>query len=236
MKLISWNCNGAFRNKFELLERYKPDIMIIQESESREELARYRIKIPFRQHIWISERSYKGMSIFLRNGWKAEIADFYDEKFQCIVPLIFSRGMVKFLLIAVWTKHIGLHSKSYVVQAFRAMQAYKDYLREDTIIIGDFNSNKIWDNLFRRDQNHSSLIAFLEEMSFFSIYHRQSGEAQGSETVPTIYLYRRRERGYHIDYAFIHNSSFARIKKFSIGKYDEWSASSDHMPVFLEMK
>lgn len=236
MKLVSWNCNGAFRNKFELLERYEPDIMIIPESENEEELARHKVKIPACQHIWIGKRSYKGMSIFMRNGWKARIADFYDERFQCIVPLEVSCRRTKFLLIAVWTKYIGLHSKSYVVQAFRALQAYKNYLREDTVIIGDFNSNKIWDNLFRKDHNHSSLVRFLKTQSFFSIYHRQSGEEQGEETVPTIYLYRRRERGYHIDYAFIHSNNFTHVKKFFIGGYDEWGASSDHMPVFLEME
>lgn len=34
MKIISWNCNGGFRNKFQALEKFNADIWIIQESES----------------------------------------------------------------------------------------------------------------------------------------------------------------------------------------------------------
>ena len=33
MNIITWNCNGAFRNKLQLLEKYLSDILVIQECE-----------------------------------------------------------------------------------------------------------------------------------------------------------------------------------------------------------
>jgi len=33
MKIVVWNCNGAFRNKYHLLENMKADILVIQDCE-----------------------------------------------------------------------------------------------------------------------------------------------------------------------------------------------------------
>ena len=36
MKIISWNCNGALRNKYDFLTNLEWDILIIQECENPE--------------------------------------------------------------------------------------------------------------------------------------------------------------------------------------------------------
>ena len=46
MKLISWNCNRAFRQKYSCLESYCADIIVAPESESPQKLAKFRSCIP----------------------------------------------------------------------------------------------------------------------------------------------------------------------------------------------
>lgn len=237
MKIISWNCNCAFRNKFRLLTDEKPDIMIVPESESPEYLDSHRGIIPARCHLWAGKTPCKGLSIFTFNGYSARIADFYNPNYKFIVPVEIRKGNRKFLLFAVWTitaENNNTYS-GYVVQAYKAMQHYQPHLRTDSILAGDFNSNKLWDTHFTRSCNHTSLIEFLSGQGFFSLYHYLYGEKQGEETKATLYMLKQEKRPYHIDYFFMHHSLMQKVKSFQIGEYKDWITASDHMPLTLEL-
>ena len=82
MRIVSWNCNGAFRNKYEMIAGYQPDVVVAPESESPEFLARTEQNIPCSSHIWDGESAYKGLSVFTFNGYKAYLPDFYSKKFK----------------------------------------------------------------------------------------------------------------------------------------------------------
>ena len=47
-------------------------------------------------------------------------------------------------------------------------------------------------------------------------------------------MYRKIDRPYHVDYAFMSKGLLGRLDLISIGEYEKWSDKSDHMPLILE--
>ena len=102
------------------------------------------------------------------------------------------------------------------------------------LIIGDFNSNKIWDKLDRW-WNHTDVVRELEEIEIRSLYHEYFNEEQGEEQCPTFYLQKNILKPYHIDYVFADRKTFDKIKNIEIGQKIEWLQWSDHMPILIEL-
>lgn len=98
-----------------------------------------------------------------------------------------------------------------------------------TMILGDLNSNAIWDKADRW-WSHSGVVAELAEIGLHSLYHRVSNEAQGAETTPTFYLQRNLSKPYHIDYAFV-SDDLVGGSEIEVGKSPDWLYVSDHMPL-----
>lgn len=236
MRIVSWNCNGAFRNKYELIAEYRPDVVVAPESESPDFLAKTEPNIPCSSHIWDGESAYKGLSVFTFNGYKAYLPDFYSRKFKLVLPVFIYNSYKAFLLIAVWTKFVQQFKNSYVAQAYEAMCFYDKYFTGSTMIIGDFNSNARWDDRKWQRVKHQSLVNKLNNDNFASVYHQMNGEIQGHETQPTLFLHRQKSKAYHIDYAFMHRSMFDNLADFRVGKHEDWGQKSDHMPLFLNIR
>ena len=115
----------------------------------------------------------------------------------------------------------------------KKIEEYKEYIDKNTIIAGDFNSNKQWDNLFNRKYNHSYLLNLLNNLDFISVYHNFYNQKQGEETAPTHYYHRNKEKSFHIDFMFIHKDR--NIQSFSLGNFNDWISLSDHIPLFTEI-
>ena len=97
--------------------------------------------------------------------------------------------------------------------------------------MGDFNSNKIWDNKHNK-RDHTNVVNELKEKNLISAYHYIFNEEQGNEKQNTFYLYRHLDNGYHIDHCFI---SKERIKEYKILFDEKWLEYSDHIPIILEI-
>jgi endonuclease/exonuclease/phosphatase family metal-dependent hydrolase len=114
------------------------------------------------------------------------------------------------------------------------LQAHASFLKtEKAMLIGDLNSNTRWDE-WDRWWNHSDVVNDLKVLGLESCYHRDFNEEQGKETRPTFFMYRKLEKPYHIDYAFLSQALLPNAK-LEIGDIDTWLEHSDHMPVVVDI-
>lgn len=231
MRIVSWNCQGGFKNKVHLLDTFAADVLVIQECEKPTD------RHPSYQswagkHAWIGSENRKGLGIFVKGGHKIEILDWPDAAASLFLPVLINGTMQ---LIGVWTQHAKPASMSYVGQFWHYLQANRERLNETSILIGDFNSNTIWDKP-RGLWSHSICVADLADREIVSLYHKVHNECQGQETRPTFYLHRNVEKPFHIDYAFVHESMLLNTKpNFWMGAPADWLQHSDHMPIWFDV-
>jgi exodeoxyribonuclease-3 len=100
------------------------------------------------------------------------------------------------------------------------------------MLVGDFNSNAIWDKKHRVG-NHSHVVKRLEDKNIFSCYHIHHKQTQGKEQHPTLYMYRHKDKPYHLDYCFVSADLAGKIRSVEIGDYEGWKDHSDHVPVMV---
>lgn len=233
MKIITWNCNMAFRKKAGIILQHQPDILIIQECEHPDKLVFDSNTTRPTDFLWIGENKNKGMGIFSYSGFKLKLHRSHNRDLKHIAPVSVSNGMVKFMLYAIWANNPGDPDGQYVTQVWKAINYYQKMIRrQNTILAGDFNSNTIWDRP-RREGNHSTVVRLLEKKEIHSVYHRHFEQQQGNEGHPTFHLYKNRLKPYHLDYCFASMDFLQNLASVEVGNYDDWTAYSDHVPVMV---
>ena len=233
MKIITWNCNMAYRKKADFILAHKPDTLIIPECEKPE-------KIKFDTHIsvptnvlWYGDNQNKGLAIFSFGSYKLQELDIYNPAFKMIVPVMVSSESSEFILFAVWAYNPQDPSYKYIGQVWKAILYYENILKDGRVIIaGDFNSNVIWDKL-KRKISHTMVVEKLRSLNIFSTYHANVKLEQGVEHHPTFYLYRHKHRPYHIDYCFASEDMISKVQSVEVGTHEQWVLYSDHCPLFV---
>ncbi len=227
----------AFRRKYEILQDFQPDIAVIQECENNSILGKIKNVINYSDILWYGENKNKGLCILTFNKYRIK-NNFQNEDFKYILPIEIENGTSSIILLAVWTQFVNKNIyESYVVQAVRALLYYKKLLEEKNVfIIGDFNSNSIWDNESPKEYTHSQMVDLLKQQEIESVYHFLKKEKHGKETIPTLFFQKNIKKSYHIDYCFCKISKMNRIKEFRIGEYAKYITKSDHMPLFIEIE
>jgi exonuclease III len=231
MRIVTWNCNGAFRRKLEQIDVLQADVLVIQECEdpsrSNADYATWA-----GQHIWAGSNKNKGLGVFVKGDTSIAALDWPSEGLEQFLPV---RINDEFDLLAVWTKQAGGAAFRYIGQFWKYLQKHKSNLTASTLICGDFNSNNIWDRR-GRIWNHSECVRELDEIGFSSLYHLAVNELQGLESRPTFFLHRNLQKPYHIDYAFAHRHRIPNAwTKIQIGDPSDWLQHSDHMPVIVDL-
>jgi endonuclease/exonuclease/phosphatase family metal-dependent hydrolase len=181
---------------------------------------------------WIGRNLNKGVGIIARSPWRIEDVEDLGLSFVVRTKIV---GPVEFDFFAVWACASDNRETRYI----RQVHLLLDYLEKEgfggnVVIIGDFNSNAIWDRHYRR-RCHSDAVARLSNLGLRSAYHTVRGEEHGQESEPTLYFRKNARMGYHIDYAFLSASLLNAVKTVTVGERDVWIQRSDHMPVVVQL-
>ena len=134
MKVITWNCNMAFRNKYTNILSYKPDLLIAPECEHPE-----NFKDTFYSDVvWIGDNTKKGLSVFSFNNIKLSLHKSYCKEFKYILPIEVIENNKKVMnLIAVWAQNDQEDPKRrYIGNVWCSLNYYKDLLVINLYLIG----------------------------------------------------------------------------------------------------
>ncbi len=223
----------AFRKKADFILTHKPDILIVPECEHNDKLLFTMETTKPTDLVWFGKNKNKGLGIFSYSNFRFSVLDNHNQDLQMIIPIAVSGGQFDFNLFAIWANNPTDPDGQYVEQVWKAVNHYESLLTDTkTILIGDFNSNTIWDRK-RRLSNHSNVVKLLESKGIFSTYHLYHKQTQGKEEHPTLYLYRHQDKPYHIDYCFVSADFANKLQSVEIGDYDFWTKYSDHVPVIV---
>ncbi|MEJ7837367.1 MAG: endonuclease/exonuclease/phosphatase family protein [Thermomicrobiales bacterium] len=225
MRIVSWNCCMAYRKKRHLVELFEPDVAIIQE------ISRADVDTSGATFChWVGNRKSKGLGILVFGDHHVEVDTGYTDTVPWFVPLVVD----DLHIMAIWATTSDVNARRYVRLIHEAIDHYDTFLQHPrTILIGDFNSNAIFDGKHRL-KSHSLMVDRLHTLGISSLYHQQTGEAQGKESAPTFFLHRSNDKPYHFDYAFV-SESLSGDADLAIGATDTFLGPSDHLPLILDV-
>jgi exonuclease III len=231
-KLVTWNCNMAFRKKKDQILHYDPDILVIQECESPSVSGDWS---EFSDRIWVGEDKHKGLGIFSRNGISLESGNVSGPGGRFSVPVATDTEID---VLGIWAMNDEQNPENrYISQVYAALQDYREWIDSDTVVVGDFNWNIIWDESPKSSLrgDFSDTVGILNDCRLRSVYHSVVGPDFGDEDEPTFYMHKKQDREYHIDYIFAPDGIVDSVSKFNIGGYNDWIDASDHMPVMANL-
>jgi exonuclease III len=231
MRIVSWNCNGALRKKLDILSALDSDICIIQECEDPARCSDVSYRKWAQNHLWVGSNKNRGLGVFAKPDVSLEPVSLDPGPLELFLPCIVAN---RISLLATWTRQANSPTFRYIGQLWKYLQQHQHFLTQpESILIGDLNSNTCWD-VWDRWWNHSDVVRQLQEIGLRSLYHHERSEDQGKENTPTFFMYRRSDKPYHIDYAFL-SEILLEGASLEVGTPTHWIEHSDHMPIIVHI-
>lgn len=222
-----------FRKKAEFILAEQPDLLIVPECENQERLVFGLSAKQPTDLFWYGKNYHKGIGVFSYSNFKIKLLDVHNPDFKYVLPLLVYNDKITLTVFAIWAQKPQFHS-SYVFQIWDAVHFYSNLLDGDNIILaGDFNSNTIWDKP-RRAVNHTELVNFLKTKNILSTYHYFHHQLHGKEKHMTLFMHRKIDKPYHIDYCFASSNLLDKLQNVEIGTYEAWTKHSDHKPLIVK--
>lgn len=226
----------AYRKKANLLLAHKTDIVVVPECEHPDKLKFVSNKEIPNDVFWFGNNHHKGLGVFSYSDYKFRLNDTHNPDFRIVLPLAVTNKKSEFTLFAIWANNPANKGFEYVGQIWKGINYYSALLKnKKTILAGDFNSNTIWDKP-KREGNHSTVVSFLEKKGIHSTYHKFHNQIQGKEKQDTWFMYRHKDKPYHLDYCFASDDYMKRLISVEIGGYAKWCKHSDHTPLIVTFK
>jgi exonuclease III len=259
MKIVSWNCHYGFdKEKSQTIKELNADILVIPECR---EIDMNNPGYDEKHRYWygdhkeaknnlgeINEKKDLGIGVFWNDGitvnqlleWENSLSKNSD--FRYLIPYKIEGNFESFTLIAVWTKNKMDVSDplDYVQKAHAAVDHYKSIglLNNRVVLIGDFNSNSIWDNRYRKDYNHSALVKKLKKLGI-----KNCSDSFGNDKYNTYYYYYNNKEYCVVDDYCFASAKISELAHFSVPGLDEWTSEngikrwrglSDHCPIIVD--
>lgn len=220
----------ALQKKADHLVQLRADIMVVQECSEKSVSA--LANSTKHQTAWFGTNKNNGIAVITAPNLRTQRAVHLGPTWAVHARL---EGSESIDLFAVWACAGTDHLSRYIRQVHLMLDQISSMkLSNNTIVMGDFNSNAIWDPNYYAGRNHTEAVSRMSSLGLESAYHTFNREAQGAETQPTFHFRRKREAVY-IDYIFLSKLLMSNLKAVNVGKFEEWIHLSDHMPVVVDV-
>lgn len=231
MKVVTWNCNGSFRKKYEVLFSAYPDadLFIVQECENPDFYDSKAYKDIYTKgfHAGTPDYYMKGIGVFSPKGLHLRrLKCKYGNPMMMLgyVPFKVNNNVS---ILAVWPHD------TYVEELIDYIHLNDRLITKELMIAGDTNSSSAFNRYHPKGKNHDVMVNLLLQKGLVDAYNHVTGEAEGKESIPTFYLHRHKDKPYHLDRFFIAPN---RIHSFKIAENHDYRLTlSDHIPVEIEI-
>jgi hypothetical protein len=227
LRLVSWNANynrhrRSLDDSAALLADFGADILIL--CESGRPAADSRLSACYVGGV-------PGLGVVARPGLRLEPHPENDAAPDLLACYRVS-GDACFDLVAVWPVHRP-DEFTYHEILMAALDHYSDVLSGGrAVMMGDFNSST---KVRSQARTHQRFVTAAAQLGLASVYHANSGEAHGVESVSTYLHSSGTDCRFHIDYCFVSQELLA-ASALAIPDDQSWMALSDHYPLVADIQ
>ena len=231
-RLLCWNMHRKLGN-WAQVEALAPDVVCLQECVRPAVLQRERPDLLERYDLFDDGEGDKGLVVGARKGLGARLHAPIDRGLKYAIA-VFVAGLDLRLLGAHSYNHRALKvGGSSTTPTLDMMAAHGAWLAGGRgIVAGDLNNAPSFSGEPKERRNRfENVLRAMDEAGLASVWHTQTGEAYGAESVKTLHS---RNPPHHIDYVFA-TASLRAGARLEIGAKAVWRERSDHLPLILEV-